>query len=107
MAGAQQPMPAHSSLAHLFCEMYTSAQAAGLTNGNSCALPLTQEFVADALGLTAVHTNRTLQALRETEAVEWRSGWLTVKDWPKLQAIARFDPHYLHLRSTARARRKH
>jgi CRP-like cAMP-binding protein len=100
-------MPAHASLAHLFCEMFTRAQAAGLTNGNSCALPLTQEFVADALGLTAVHTNRTLRALRETGAVEWRSGRLTVKDWPKLQAIARFDPHYLHLRSNSRVRRKH
>lgn len=100
-------MPAHASLAHLLCEMYTRAQAAGLTKGNSCALPLTQEFVADALGLTAVHTNRTLQALRKTGSVEWRSGRLTVKDWQKLQAIARFDAHYLHLRSNARVRRKH
>lgn len=100
-------MPAQASLAHLFCEMFTRAQAAGLTKDDSCPLPLTQELVADALGLTAVHTNRTLQALRETGTVEWRSGRLTVKDWPKLQAIARFDPHYLHLRSNARVRRKH
>lgn len=99
-------MPAHVSLAHLFCEMLTRAKAAGLSNGDSCALPLTQEFVADALGLTSVHTNRTLQALRETGAVEWRSGRLTVKDWPKLREIARFDPHYLHLRSNGQVRRK-
>lgn len=100
-------MPAHASLAHLFCEMFTRAEAAGLTHGDSCPLPLTQAELADALGLTAVHTNRTLQALRETGAVEWRSGRLTVKDWPKLQAIARFDPLYLHLRSSSRVRRKH
>ena len=99
-------MPAHVSLAHLFCEMFTRAAAAGLTNGESCALPLTQEFVADALGLTAVHTNRTLQVLRETGVVEWRSGQLTVKDWPKLCEIAGFDPNYLHLRSNAQRERK-
>lgn len=99
-------MPANAALAHLFCETYTRAQAAGVAANGSCALPLTQEYVADALGLTAVHTNRTLQALRETGAVEWRAGRLTVHDWPQLQDIARFDPHYLHLRTNGAARRK-
>ena len=99
-------MPAHASLAHLFCEMFTRAHVAGLAHDDSCALPLTQEFVADALGLTSVHTNRTLQALRETGAVEWRSGRLTVKDWEELRRIARFDPQYLHLRSNKDERRR-
>jgi CRP-like cAMP-binding protein len=98
-------MPAHMALAHLFCEMYVRADAAGLVENGLCSLPLTQEYVADALGLTAVHTNRTLQSLRETGAVEWRSGQLAVHDWPKLREIARFDPNYLHLRSTELARR--
>lgn len=99
-------MPAHASLAHLFCELFTRAKAAGLATDDSCALPLTQELVADALGLTPVHTNRTLQALRETGVVEWRSGRLTVRNWSKLSEIARFDPQYLHLRSTPEAQRK-
>lgn len=99
-------MPAPASLAHLFCEIYARAEAAGLAANGSCALPLTQEYVADALGLTAVHTNRTLQALRETGAVEWRAGRLTIHDWPKLKDIARFDPHYLHLRTNGATRRK-
>ena len=47
-----------------------------------------------------------LDALRETGAVEWRGGRLTIKDWPKLSEIARFDPHYLHLRSVPEARRR-
>jgi len=93
-------LPAHMSLAHLLCEMFVRADAVGLVNDGRCALPLTQEHVADALGLTAVHTNRTLQALRETGAVEWRGGELTVQDWPKLREIARFDSSYLHLRPT-------
>jgi CRP-like cAMP-binding protein len=99
-------LPANASLAHLFCELFTRAEAAGVTNDHSCALPLTQELVADALGLTAVHTNRTLQALRETGAVEWRSGRLTVKDWRRLSEIAGFDPTYLHLRSVPEERRR-
>jgi CRP-like cAMP-binding protein len=98
-------LPAHMALAHLFCEMFVRADAAGLVDNGNCSLPLTQEYVADALGLTAVHTNRTLQALRETGVVEWRSGQLTVHDWPKLREMARFDPNYLHLRSTELVRK--
>ena len=99
-------LPAHAAMAHLFCEMFTRARAAGLTTDNSCALPLTQELVADALGLTPVHTNRTLQALRETGAVEWRSGRLIVKDWRKLSEMGRFEPRYLHLRPTEDQRQR-
>lgn len=91
-------LPAHASLAHFFCEMFTRARAAGLTDGNSCALPMTQEHLADAVGLTAVHTNRTLQVLRDTGSVEWRNGILAIGDWQRLSKIADFDPHYLHLR---------
>lgn len=98
-------LPAPMALAHLFCEMFMRADAVGLVENGNCSLPLTQEYVADALGLTAVHTNRTLQALRETGAVEWRSGQLTVYDWPKLRDVARFDPAYLHLRSTGPAQK--
>lgn len=99
-------LPAHMALAHLFCEMFVRADAAGLVSDGVCALPLTQECVADALGLTAVHTNRTLQSLRETGAVEWRSGQLAIHDWPKLRDLARFDPNYLHLRSSKLATRR-
>ena len=99
-------LPADASLAHLFCELFTRAEAAGLTTDHSCALPLTQELAADALGLTPVHTNRTLQALRETGAVDWRRGRLTVKDWPRLSEIGGFDSHYLHLRFAPEMRRQ-
>ena len=99
-------LPADASLAHLFCELFTRAQAAGLTTDHSCPFPLTQELVAAALGLTPVHTNRTLQALRETGAVDWRRGRLFIKDWPQLREIARFGPHYLHLRALPEQRRK-
>lgn len=91
-------MPAPSTIAHFFCEMFTRARAAGLVEGDSCPLPITQELVADAIGLTSVHTNRTLMLLRDSGLVEWRGGRLTVKDWDRLCALADFDPAYLHLR---------
>jgi CRP-like cAMP-binding protein len=99
-------LPAHMALAHLFCEMFIRADAAGLVDKGRCLLPLTQEDVADAPVLTAVHTNRTLQSLRETGVVEWRSGQLTVHDWPKLRDLARFDSNYLHLRPAAPAQQR-
>lgn len=91
-------LPAHASLAHFFCEIFTRARAAKLTRDGSMDLPITQELLSDAIGLTAVHTNRTLKMLRETGAVDWRGGTLTIRDWDKLAEIAEYDPAYLHLR---------
>lgn len=91
-------LPAHASIAHFFCEMFTRARAAGLTKGDSCDLPLTQEFVAEALGMTPVHLNRTLKLLRDTNAFEWRSGKLTIANFDRLAEIADFNQRYLHLR---------
>lgn len=90
-------LPAHAALAHFFCEMFSRAQAAGLVESDEMSLPLTQELVSEALGLTSVHTNRTIQVLRSTGAVEWRSGKLKVRDWDRLQEMADFSPRYLHL----------
>lgn len=91
-------LSAHASMAHLFCEMYTRSHAAGLVDRGSCHMPLTQEMLADALGLTGVHVNRTLQQLRETGMVDHKSGRLFVHDMRKLATFADFDPFYLHFR---------
>ncbi len=91
-------LPADAAMAHFFCEMFTRARAAGLVEDDSCELPLTQELVADALGLTAVHVNRTLQLMRAGGLLEWRGRRLTVPDFDRLAKVADFRPHYLHLR---------
>lgn len=90
--------PAHASLAHLLCEMFTRAQAAGLVTDQTIDFPLTQEFVGDALGLTSVHVNRTLSLLRDTQTFEWSNRKLRMSDFGKLAEIAQFNPSYLHLR---------
>lgn len=100
-------LPAHSAMAHLFCEMFVRAEAAGLLVANSCDMPTTQEILGHALGLTAVHVNRTLQLLRQSGLVDLRNGRLYVHDYDQLAQIGEFDPHYLHLRhgrSSARRR---
>lgn len=92
-------MPADASMAHLFCEMYARCKMAGVGDGDSCHVPLTQDMLAEALGLTAVHVNRTLQQLRETGMVDHKSGILFVNDFNRLASYADFDPAYLHLKN--------
>ena len=85
--------------AHLFCELFARAQAAGLSQEQSCPLPIRQVDIADALGLTPVHVNRTLRLLREKGLLTWRHGVLHIHDLARLQACCSFDGHYLLLAS--------
>ena len=87
---------AYQRTAHLLCEMVQRLRSAGLANGHACALPLTQIVLADALGLTAVHVNRTLQWLRGEGLIEFGNGRLTVWNWLGLNRAGGFDPAYLH-----------
>ena len=92
-------LPADAAMAHLFCEIFVRSKAAGLVEDGSCDMPVTQEMLADALGLTGVHVNRTLQTIRDTGMVEHKNGRLIVHDFPRLAGYADFDPAYLHIRS--------
>lgn len=84
-------------LAHLFCEVYKLSAAVGLTNGQSCMLPLTQTDLGDAVGLSAVHVNRTLQDLRAKGLFAFGDKRLTILDLPGLERVAEMDDTYLHL----------
>ena len=87
---------AYQRAAHLLCEVVQRLLSAGLVNGPAHELPLTPIVLADALGLTPVHVNRTLQWLRSEELIEFGGGILTVRDWPRLKQAGGFDPAYLH-----------
>ena len=86
---------AYGRAAHLLCEVVQRLHSAGLA-GHAHELPLTQLVLADALGLTPVHVNRTLQWLRGEGLIEFGGGSLTVRDWPGLKRAGGFDPAYLH-----------
>ena len=60
-------------------------------------LPMTQQQVGEALGFSPVHTNRTIQTLREKRLLTWRDQEVEILDWPGLAALAEFDPTYLRL----------
>ena len=85
-------------LAHLFCEMRLRLQTVDRADANSCVLPFTQEELADALGISAVHANRVLQQLRADGLAILRDRILTVPDVGRLEKFADFNPNYLHLK---------
>lgn len=87
---------AYQRTAHLLCEMVQRLRSAGLANGHACELPLTQVELADALGLTAVHVNRSLQQLRGEGLIGFGGGTLTVRNWRELKQAGGFKPGYLH-----------
>jgi CRP-like cAMP-binding protein len=83
-------------IAHFFCEQYVRAEMAGLVEANSCPLPLSQIQLGEMLGMALVSVNRHLQALRQTKTVDFRSGRLSIRSWPKLASLGEFDGGYLH-----------
>lgn len=85
-----------SRLAHLLCELALRLEWIGADKEGVFDFPLTQEQLADATGLTAVHTNRTLQSLRRDGLIQLTSGNLQVLDWARLREAADFDELYLH-----------
>ena len=91
---------AFDRVAHLVCEVHARLHHVGLAPKDAFDLPLTQEDLADALGLTEVHVSRTLRRLREDGLMTFRRGEIVVTDMPRLRELAQFDPNYLHLRGS-------
>ena len=83
-------------VAHLMCELYL--RSISINSLDEVAFPISQIVVADALGMTPVHVNRTLKALRVAGAMSLKRGKLSITDPLKLVQIAGFDENYLHRR---------
>jgi CRP-like cAMP-binding protein len=89
---------AHTRIAHLLCEFSLRLKVAGLGEQTNYELPMTQEQLADATGLTAVHVNRTLKALVQEGMIERNNGrGIIIGDWHKLAEAGDFDSTYLHM----------
>jgi DNA-binding transcriptional regulator LsrR (DeoR family) len=89
-------------MAHLFCELYVRLELVGLAADGSYDLPVTQSELADTLGFTGVHANRTLQELRAQGCVEFTRGRVSISDFAALSSTAEFDPGYLYLEKRPR-----
>ncbi len=68
--------------------LHKRALSVGMATRDSMAIPFTQQDLADALGLSLVHTNKTLKRLRERGVVSWAAGVLEIKDAESLAALA-------------------
>ena len=91
---------AYERVAHLIVELHYRLSVVGLANDNFMPLPLTQEIIADALGLSIVHLNRTLQQLRRDGVVEVKGGVARILDRGRLSNIADFHAPRVSARRT-------
>ncbi|MDE4914732.1 Crp/Fnr family transcriptional regulator [Methylobacterium sp. 092160098-2] len=88
---------AYEAAAHLFCELWARMNAVGLADETSFPFDLTQVDLADVLGMTSVHVNRTLRELRTRGLVRVRGKVATILDHGALAQAADFDPTYLQM----------
>ncbi|MCK2056858.1 Crp/Fnr family transcriptional regulator [Methylobacterium sp. 37f] len=92
--------PANQRIGHLMCELLLRLEAVGGVQNNSYSFPFTQADIADTMGLSNVHVNRTLQELRAMELIELKRRVLTILDVERLKAYCGFNPNYLHLKNS-------
>lgn len=86
---------AYERVSHLLLELFVRLNGVQLTNDMTFSLPLTQELIADALGLTTVHVNRTLRALREDKLIAMDGRSVTIVDFEALSLLSDFENSYL------------
>ncbi|MDB5713590.1 MAG: Crp/FNR family transcriptional regulator [Sphingomonadales bacterium] len=87
---------ARERIAHLLCELSMRLNGEH-ENESRFDCPLTQEQFADALGLTTVHVNRTIQQLRKDGLIVTGSRMMILPDVGELRKVGGFDPRYLHM----------
>ena len=92
--------PALNRLAHTIVELRERLKIIGRVADNQFDMPLTQEQIGEAMGITAVHANRIIKQLRDEAVVDFYRGRVTILDEARLQELADFDDRYLHNRPT-------
>jgi CRP-like cAMP-binding protein len=89
-------------VAHFILEMAYRLCAVGIGDGTSFRMPLTQEQMADLVGLSAPHVNRMLRRLREDGLIDVEESQFRLIDRDRLAALADFDDAYLAQRNAGR-----
>jgi CRP-like cAMP-binding protein len=95
---------ARSRIGHLLCEFARRLEVAGLAEDYSYELPMTQEQIGDAVGLTPVHVNRVLREFDREGLIDRSKRLVIIRDWDRLRTIADFSETYLHLDQVDRER---
>lgn len=86
---------AYNRISHLILELHDRLHTVGLADNDSFIFPVTQEMLADTLGLTPVHVNRTLKKLRNNGLMDISDQRVHILDKHRLMEETRFDPSYL------------
>jgi len=87
---------ARARVAHILCEFSLRLEAAGLAENHRYELPMTQEQLADAVGLTSVHVNRVLRQLEEDGLISRKKRAIVIEDWHRMRDVGDFNERYLH-----------
>lgn len=87
---------ARERTAHLLLEFANRFEAVGMVKAGTFDLPISQNDLADALGITPVHMNRTMQWLRGERLIRTHMRTITIEDMPAMAELGGFDPTYLH-----------
>lgn len=95
---------ARARVGHLLCEFAARLDTMGLATDYRYQLPITQEQLADAVGLTPVHVNRTIKALEAEGYIARHGRNISFPDWERMQNMADFNRRYLHLEQQESAR---
>lgn len=85
---------AHERTVHFLLEWRQRCRIAGLAEGERFPMPLTQEVLSDALGLSIVHLNRTLQHMKREGLIEVKRGWIALLDVARLKFICDYQARY-------------
>lgn len=88
---------ARERIAHFLCELGSRLDALGLAQDYGYELPLTQEQIGDAVGLTPVHVNRTLKEMTDEGLICRDKRRISFPDWRRMCEIAGFNERYLHM----------
>jgi CRP-like cAMP-binding protein len=89
---------ASERVAALIVALYKRAKALSLVAGQTFAFPLTQQHIADALGLSLVHTNKTLARLRRMGMFKRANGTLTLTDPRVFERVVQYFDEDVPLR---------
>ncbi|MET0376647.1 MAG: Crp/Fnr family transcriptional regulator [Rhizorhabdus sp.] len=88
---------ARARIAHVLCEFALRMKAAGFASDQGYELPLTQEQLADVVGLTPVHVSRMLKSLEYDGIVQRNRRFISFRDWDVVATVGDFSALYLHL----------
>lgn len=88
-------LSAQQRLAHLFLELWHRFALIEEENGNWLEIPMTQQDLADTLGMSLVHTNRSLKSLRDLGLISVTKDYVRLNDVQALIEMSEFNPEHL------------